>query len=106
MTADRRHGMRPGAVGVYRSDIAGATSEEIEAAIRSRAHDLGYLLMRVLIDATLPEVLSALRRCDAVAVITYDLAHIGGSPKSVCAIAALATVEPASFWRWGYHPDW
>lgn len=98
--------LRPKAIGFLRSDLAGDRRTDIEAAIRRRATEEGYRLMGIVADMPVPELLPALRRVDAVAVITHDLEHVGGSAKSVCGFAALVTVEPAGLWRWGYRPDW
>ncbi|MFG3524777.1 hypothetical protein ACGF5S_31280 [Nocardia nova] len=96
----------PKAIGYVRSDPAGDRRTEIETAILRRAVEAGYRLMDIVADVPVPDLLPALRRVDAVAVIIHDLEHVGGSPRSVCGFAALVTVEPADTWHWGYQPDW
>ncbi|MDR7172639.1 hypothetical protein J2W56_006404 [Nocardia kruczakiae] len=106
MSAEADKSKWPKAIGYVRSDLAGDRRTRIEAAIRRRATEAGYRLPAMVADVPVPDLLPALRRVDAVAVIVHDLAHVGGSPRSVCEFAALVTVEPADMWRWGYQPDW
>ncbi|MBF4999469.1 hypothetical protein IRT45_20175 [Nocardia sp. BSTN01] len=106
MSAEPDKSKWPKAIGYVRSDVAGDRRTEIDAAIRRRAAGAGYRLMGIVADVPVPDLLPALRRVDAIAVITHDLEHVGGSPKSVCGFAALVTVEPADMWCWGYQPDW
>ncbi|PSR66460.1 hypothetical protein C8258_19965 [Nocardia sp. MDA0666] len=106
MSAEPDKSKWPKAIGYVCSDLAGDRRTQIEAAIRRRATEAGYRLLGIVADVPVPDLLAALRRVDAVAVIVHDLEHIGGSPRSVCGFAALATVEPADMWRWGYQPDW
>ncbi|WP_030515818.1 hypothetical protein [Nocardia sp. NRRL WC-3656] len=106
MSAEPDKSKWPRVIGYVRSDLAGDRRTEIEAAIHRRAVEAGYRLMGILADIPVRDLLPALRRVDAIAVITHDVGHVGGSPRSVCGFAALVTVEPADMWSWGYQPDW
>lgn|GEM_PF-5919331 len=97
------------AVGYLYKTVSGSRPNAGEDAIRCRAAQIGYRISTVLALGVedgdhMERVLAALRRFDAVGVITYSLDHLDGTPRRVTAFAELFTVVPEQHWRWGWRP--
>ncbi|MFG1796573.1 hypothetical protein [Nocardia sp. NPDC049149] len=101
--------VKPTALGYVRRDVSGAQQVWDERQMRSLARRLGYdLTQTVVVDATedrIVELLGAVHRFDAEAVITPNLEHLDGTADAVVSTCDVITVRPENTYaRWAFTP--
>ncbi|MFI9509128.1 hypothetical protein [Nocardia sp. NPDC052566] len=103
---------RPAAIGYLRRDVSGVSQVWDETQIGSVARRLGYELAKTIVfDARTPDavaqLITAVERADADAVIVPGAAHFGGViPDQLVRVCDVVTVSPeATYARWALRAD-
>lgn len=98
--------MKPPAIGYLRSDVSGVSRVWDEIQIRTVAERLGYRFTKTIVfsnftDQPVAQLLSAVRRAGAEAVVVPSSAHLGDDiPEELVNAADVITVTPeATFAR-------